>query len=135
MRSDDALRAGTRLTRILVADDDVASVELLRALLEADGYEVAAAMDGNRAVEMGMSGDYEVAVIDVHMPMYDGIEVLQMLRRRHVLHPIKIIAVTADPTDSLRADLEEAGVDGYMIKPVDLQLLLEKVRALAGSGT
>jgi len=87
-------------------------------------------MDGNRAVELGTSDDFHVAILDVHMPLYDGIEVLQMLRRRHVLHPMKIIALTGDLTAEVKADLELEGIDGYMVKPVDLPLLLHKLEEL-----
>src|SRR5881409_4383943 len=96
------VQAGTRVlrARILVADDDPASAELLVAFLESQGFEVAIAPDGNLALEMGTSGEYELVILDVHMPLYDGVEILQMLRMRHVLHPIKVIALTADHSDS-----------------------------------
>ncbi len=89
-------------------------------------------MDGNRAVELGMTGEFQLAIIDVHLPTYDGIEVLQMLRRRHVLHPMKVIALTGDATNLTRDKLEEGGIDGYMVKPVDLHKLLAEVRSLTG---
>ena len=89
-------------------------------------------MDGNRAVEMGMSGEYGLAILDVHMPAYDGVEVVRMLRRRHVLHPMKIIAITGDTSSETRKRLEEAGADAFMDKPVDLDALLERVTALVG---
>ena len=66
------------------------------------------------------------------MPTYDGVEVVQMLRKRHVLHPLKVIALTGDLSPETRDALDEAGVDGYLEKPVDLKALLEKVRELAG---
>ncbi len=90
-------------------------------------------MDGNRALELGLSGDYPVAIIDVHMPLYDGIELLQMLRRRYVLHPMKVIALTGDGTQPTRDALLEAGIDSFMMKPVDLKALLANVRELAAT--
>src|SRR4029077_16635898 len=88
--------AGGSLKRILVADDDPASAELLTYFLESKGFEVATALDGNRALEMGTSGNFQLVILDVHMPMYDGVEILQFLRKRHMLHPIKVIALTGD---------------------------------------
>jgi CheY-like chemotaxis protein len=117
---------------ILVADDDPASVDLLTTFLESHGYQVAGALDGNRAVEMGLTDDYDLAILDVHMPAYDGVEVLEMLRRRHLLHPLKVIALTGDATDQLRDALAEGHVDGYMLKPVDLKTLLANVKDLIG---
>ncbi|TMF18768.1 MAG: response regulator [Chloroflexi bacterium] len=128
-------QAGTRVlrARILVADDDPASAELLVAFLESQGFEVAIAPDGNLALEMGTSGEYELVILDVHMPLYDGVEILQMLRMRHVLHPIKVIALTADHSDSVRFALEATGVDSYFTKPVDLALLRDEVARLTAA--
>src|SRR5258708_25931823 len=103
--------------RILVADDDPANLELLQVFLESKGYDVATASDGNRALDLGTSGDFELVILDVHMPLYDGTEVLQMLRTRFLNHPIKILALTG----AARPDRHEArgrgGANAYMIKP------------------
>ena len=119
--------------RILVADDDPASAELLTYYLEAHGFDVSTAPDGNRALEMGTSGDYQLVILDVHMPMYDGIELLQFLRKRHVLHPIKIIALTGDLSDEVREALRGGGIDSFLTKPVDLQLLGDEVDRLTAA--
>lgn len=104
----------------------------MTTFLESHGYDVSSAADGNRAVELGETGDYALAILDVHMPTYDGVEVLQMLRKRHVLHPIKVMALTADSSATTRDALEEAGIDAYLQKPVDLKSLVETVRKLIG---
>jgi len=116
--------------RVLVADDDPSSAELLTYFLESNGFEVSTAPDGNRALEMGTSGDYQLVILDVHMPMYDGIELLQFLRKRHVLHPIKVIALTGDLSDETREALAGGGIDSFMTKPVDLGLLKDEVNRL-----
>ena len=116
--------------RILVADDDPASAELLTYFLESRGFEVATAPDGNRALEMGTSGNYQLVILDVHMPAYDGVEVLQFLRKRYLLHPIKVIALTGDLSDDVREALERKGIDSFLTKPVDLALLRKEVDRL-----
>ncbi|HEY0830840.1 MAG TPA: response regulator [Candidatus Dormibacteraeota bacterium] len=116
--------------QILVADDDPASAELLTYFLEANGFDVATASDGNRAVEMGTSGDYQLVILDFHMPMYDGGEVLEMIRKRHVLHPIKVIALTGDVSDDVRDALQGGGIDSILTKPVDLTRLREEIDRL-----
>jgi CheY-like chemotaxis protein len=108
------------VARILVADDDPASLELVQVYLESKGYEVACASDGNRALELSESGEFDLLILDVHMPLYEGVEVLQMLRKRFINHPIKIIALTADTRSALRAKLVREGIDGYLTKPVRL---------------
>ena len=120
----------TSRIRILVADDDPVSAELLVYFLESHGFDVSTAPDGNRALEMGTSGDFQLVILDVHMPMYDGVEVLQFLRKRHVLHPIKVIALTGDLSDEVRKALEGGGIDSFITKPVDLKLLREEVDRL-----
>ncbi len=118
--------------RILVADDNEQSLELLREYLDALDYSVSAATDGNRALDMGGSGQFDLMILDVHMPLYDGTEVLRILRARHRLRPIKVIALTADLLPETRQELDRAGVDGFLAKPVDLeQLRLEIERVLA----
>jgi len=116
--------------RILVADDDPANLELLQVFLESKGYDVATASDGNRALDLGTSGDFELVILDVHMPLYDGTEVLQMLRKRFLNHPIKILALTRDARPELREALRRDGADGYMIKPVRLADLDKEVERL-----
>jgi two-component system, OmpR family, response regulator len=116
--------------RILVADDDPASAELLTYFLESRGFRVSTAPDGNRALEMGTSGDYQLVILDVHMPMYDGVEVLEFLRKRHVLHPIKVIALTGDLSAEVRKMLEDGGIDSIFTKPVDLSRLGDEVKRL-----
>ena len=116
--------------RVLVADDDPASAELVLYFLQSHGFTVSTALDGNRALELGASGDYKVVILDVHMPMYDGLEVLQMLRRRHVLHPIKVIGLTGDAPEQVRLALVRNGVDSFLVKPVNLSLLRQEVDRL-----
>ena len=116
--------------RILVADDDPASAELLTYFLESNGFEVTTAADGNRALEMGTSGNFALVILDVHMPMYDGVEVLQFLRKRYKLHPIKVIALTGDSSDEVRSALASGGIDSFITKPVDLTLLRQEVDRL-----
>ena len=116
--------------RILIADDDPASAELLTYFLESQGFTVETAPDGNRALEMGTSGEFQLVILDVHMPMYDGVEVLEFLRKRHVLHPIKVIAVTGDVSQHIKRELEAGGIDSFLSKPVDLQLLRDEINRL-----
>jgi CheY-like chemotaxis protein len=119
--------------RILVADDDPASAELLMYFLETKGFSVTTAPDGNQALEMGATGEFGLVILDVHMPMYDGVEVLEMLRKRHILHPIKVIALTGDLSEPVRKALEGGRIDAFLTKPVDLDLLHQEVERLTAA--
>lgn len=118
------------MARILLADDDPVNVELLTYFLRDNGFDVETASDGNRAIDLGTSGKFELVILDYHMPMYDGREVLGLLRKRHMLHPIKVIALTADISDEVRKALEQAGIDSYLTKPIDLTRLREEIDRL-----
>lgn len=116
--------------RILVAEDDPASLELVQVFLESEGFDVQAAMDGNRALDLGGTGDFDLLILDIHMPLYGGVEVLHMMRKRFLHHPMKIIALTADARPELRDELMREGIDSYLTKPVSLVLLRAEVQRL-----
>jgi DNA-binding response OmpR family regulator len=122
------------IARILVAEDNPPSAELLHDHLDSLGYGVDIATNGKLAVEMAMSGRYRLLILDVNMPGYDGVQVLQRLRAE-LEQPPKVIVVTADRLATRRDELTQAGIDGYMTKPVDLRRLTEEVeRVLAEAG-
>jgi two-component system, sensor histidine kinase and response regulator len=123
-----------RIATILVAEDNPPSAELLHDHLDSLGYGVDIATNGELAIEMAMSGRYRLLILDVNMPGYDGVQVLQRLRAE-MEEPPKVIIVTADRLATRRDELTQAGIDGYMTKPVDLRRLTEEVeRVLAEAG-
>ncbi len=116
--------------RILVVDDDAASLDLVTTWLQSHGYSVTEAADGNRAVSLGTEEKFDLVILDVHVPTYDGIEILRFLRKRYVHRPVKVIALTGDSTESVRTQLTRYGIDSYMTKPVELKALLDEVQRL-----
>jgi len=116
--------------RILVVDDDPAGNELVAYFLKSLGYNVAIAADGGRALNMDLDDDIELIILDVHLPQHDGDEVLVMLRERHLSRPVKVLALTADGSDEVRESMQSAGADGFLTKPVDLDVLREEVGRL-----
>jgi PAS domain S-box-containing protein len=122
--------------RILVADDNPAVLETVQTYLESKGFEVGTALDGNRALELADAGTFDVLILDVHMPVYSGVEVLKMLRKRLLRHPIKIIALTADSHWALRDEMQSNGVDSYLMKPLVMAHLATEIsKLLKASGT
>ena len=116
--------------RILIVDDDPASCELVAYFLKSLGYRVATAADGSRALNMDLEDDIELVILDAHMHVYDGVEVLERLREKPFVRRIKFLALSADESLSLREEVEAAGIDGFLIKPVDLTALREVVTRL-----
>lgn len=113
--------------RILIADDNPISAELLRAHLEAQGHTVDWAEDGAHALAMATTGVYRVMLLDIHMPVYDGVEVM---RRLHLVmgRQIFVIAITGDRLAARREEIGRLGVDAYLTKPLDLALLDKELR-------
>jgi len=118
--------------KILVAEDDPADLDLFQEFLESKGYEVTAASDGNRALHLGASGQFDLVILDIHMPLYDGVEVLHMLRKRFLRRPIRVIAVTADVNSKLHDQMDLESVDSCVTKLVDFAAFGDEVtRVLA----
>ena len=114
------LRGQVRPERVLIADDDSAGAEVLSEYLESRGYQVECAFDGNRTYTQAAASAYDLLILDVNMPVYDGVEILTMLRKRQLLRPPKVIAITADGQASRFGELAACGIEGYMTKPLNL---------------
>ena len=118
------------MKKILIADDKATSRELLRTVLERQGYAVTEAADGEEALQKALAETPDLILLDLQMPRRTGYEVLGELRkdRRHAQLPI--IALTASAMQGDREKALAAGFTGYMAKPVPLIHLREEVRRL-----
>ena len=118
------------MKKILIADDKATSRELLRTVLERQGYAITEAADGEEALQKALAETPDLILLDLQMPRRTGYEVLSELRkdRRHAQLPI--IALTASAMQGDREKALAAGFTGYMAKPVPLVHLREEVRRL-----
>ena len=114
--------------RVLVVEDDPDVRTALTRALSFEGYEVAIAADGGRALEMVLNDPPSVIVLDVMMPFVDGLETCRRLRARGDETPILMLTALGDVSD--RVDGLDAGADDYLVKPFALEELLARVRAL-----
>lgn len=111
---------------VLVVDDDEMIRRLVRAVLEADEFEVAEARDGQTALDLALETRPAVVVLDVMMPGIDGVEVCRRLDHEQV----KVVILTARDDPKLEAEAKEAGADAFMTKPFAPMELLDLVAEL-----
>ncbi len=117
---------------ILIAEDQPAGLELMREMLEARGYKVLEARDGGEALSLLAESTPDLALLDLQMPVKNGYEVLEAIRKDGRLAEMPVFAVTALAMQGDRERVLQAGFDGYITKPVSWPiLLLEIERALA----
>ena len=116
--------------RVLVADDDPDMVTILRVNLEAEGYSVDEAHDGEAAWDMARDLRPDMVVLDVMMPRIDGIDVLTRMRTDPGTCDIPIVLLTAKATDEDIWEGWRAGADYYLTKPFQLDELLRFIEYL-----
>lgn len=114
--------------RVLVADDDRAVRESLVRALNLEGYVVSAASDGAKALEMIGVEQPDALILDVMMPMIDGLTVCRVLRSEKSRLPILMLTARTETSDRVLG--LDAGADDYLPKPFALEELLARLRAL-----
>jgi CheY-like chemotaxis protein len=115
--------------RVLLVDDDHEIVESVRFALEASGYEVLIARDGNQGLAMAEREDPDLVILDMMMPKRSGFLVLEKLRRTRPV-PLRVIMITANEGSRHKAYAEMLGVDDYIRKPFAMDRLMESVKRL-----
>lgn len=116
--------------RILVVDDHEDNIELLRARLEARGYEVEGASDGQAALDAVKRSCPDLILLDVMMPKMDGIEVVRRLKANADLPFIPVIMQTALDSTENKVEGLDAGADDYITKPINFAELEARVNSL-----
>ena len=117
--------------RVLIVDDDHEIVESVRFALEANGFEVLVARDGNQGLAMAEKEDPDLVVLDMMMPKRSGFLVLEKLRRTRPV-PLRVIMITANEGSRHKAYAEMLGVDDYIRKPFAMDRLMDSVKRLLG---
>ena len=119
----------TAAKRILLVDDDRDILESMRFALQANGYEVFLAKDGNQGLAMVERCDPDLMVLDMMMPKRSGFLVLETLRRSGE-YPIRIIMITGNEGNRHRIYAEQLGVDDYIRKPFTMDALIDRIKRL-----
>jgi two-component system cell cycle response regulator DivK len=115
--------------RILYIEDNRENLLLVRRILEAEGFSVTGAPDGPSGLEIAAEMQPDLILLDINLPEIDGYDLAKRFRQTPGLQQVPILAVTANVMHGDRERTLEAGCDGYIQKPIEVDRLPDQVRA------
>jgi CheY-like chemotaxis protein len=121
------------MKRILIAEDNPVNRELLRELLEMQGYEIFEACNGQEALNMIEQNHPDLLVLDLGMPIMDGFATIKKIRADPAMAGLPVLAATAYAMRGDREKTFEAGFDGYLPKPINPTTLRQEIDRIMGS--
>jgi two-component system cell cycle response regulator DivK len=113
---------------ILYIEDNPGNRLLVRRVLEAEGYAVKEATDGPAGLEMASQAPPDLILLDINLPEMDGYDLARRMREMPNLDGVPILAVTANVMQGDKERTLEAGCDGYIQKPIDVDRLPQQVK-------
>jgi len=116
--------------KILIVDDELQLIGMVQMRLEANGYKVIAANDGEEGFEKAKNENPDLIILDGMMPKLDGYEVCSLLKKDERYHKIPIILFTAKAQQTDIEEGEAAGADAYITKPFEAAVLMAKIEEL-----
>ena len=120
------------MIKILLVEDNEMNRDMLSRRLQRKGYQVAIAVDGQQGIEMAQADPPALILMDMSLPVLDGWEATRRLKADDRTKHIPILALTAHAMHGDEQKAKEAGCDDYDVKPIELERLLGKMRALLG---
>lgn len=117
-----------KIMRILVVENDIYLSKVLYKVLKKNGYSVNCVHNGDDGLEYGLTGIYDIILLDDTLPIIDGISVLKKLRKMKIATPVILLSIHGDTTSKV-AGLD-TGADDYLVKPFAFDELLARIRAL-----
>ncbi len=120
--------------KILVTEDDPMTRKVIEKALTTAGMEVVTSENGNDALNILSSQSFDVILIDIHMPVFNGIELIKKIRDDLCINtPIAI--VTREKSETMVRDAFEAGADDYISKPFEKDYLLKRIEKISAKNT
>jgi CheY-like chemotaxis protein len=115
---------------ILIVEDEPNNLKLLRDLLQTSGYTTIEATDGEQGVVLAKSKKPDLILMDIMMPVVDGLEATRILKADTTTKNIPVLALTAYAMKGDKERILEAGCDGYISKPINIKELLKEVASI-----
>jgi CheY-like chemotaxis protein len=106
-------------TKILIVEDDDVNIVIVEYLLQKEGFEVETASNGEEAVDMVRDTDYSLILMDIEMPIMNGLEATRAIRRLPRGRKVPIIALTAHSVEEKLKEIQLAGMNDFLLKPLD----------------
>ncbi|MBS0533299.1 MAG: response regulator [Proteobacteria bacterium] len=119
--------------KVLLVEDNEMNRDMLSRRLARNGYEVVMAVDGQQAVTMAASEHPDIILMDMSLPVIDGWEATRRVKADPATQKIPVIALTAHAMAEDESKARNAGCDDFDTKPVDIQRLIGKMKALTGA--
>ena len=116
--------------KILIADDEPDILEIIQFNLQAEGYEVLTAKNGDEAIDQAKKHQPDLIILDIMMPGKNGIEVCNILRMQPAFKETLIVFLSALSDEGTEIQGLETGADDYLTKPISPKILVSKVNAL-----
>jgi len=127
------LKKKTDKVKILIVDDEPNIVQTLQDRLEMNDYNVVTACNGKEGLDQAIQEQPDVVLLDVIMPVMDGLEMLEALRKEPTCENISVVMLTARSQTQDIARANACGIEDYIVKPFDLSELLEKIESIIES--
>lgn len=124
-------RQAIKPLRVLIVDDEVAYVDVLRRRMQKRDIQVEVAHNGTEAIRKLRESSFDVAVVDLKMEDMDGIEVLKIFKKMEPDMPV--IIITGHGSEEAAKDGMACGAYDYLMKPCDFEILMDKIREAVGS--
>ncbi|HVQ37037.1 MAG TPA: response regulator [Pyrinomonadaceae bacterium] len=116
--------------KVLLVEDTEDNRQMMRRLLELSGYEVVEAINGEEAVRVAAAERPEIILMDLSLPLIDGLTATRRIRNLPGFDKVPIVAVSAHDTADFHSDALAAGCNAYITKPIDYPELEETVNSL-----
>ena len=116
--------------KVLVAEDSSVIQNLTKKILQFQNYEITSVRDGEEVLEVLAKEDFDIILMDINMPKMDGMECTRTIRSMDddLKAEIPIVAITGNANNYSREEFQEAGINDYLQKPIDFDLLVETVK-------
>lgn len=115
--------------KILICEDNRLANRTLSVVLEREGFKTETAEDGNEAIKCLQENDYDLLIVDIHLPYHSGLELVKFVRSEQEKDtPVIFLTAFSDP--QMQRQAKELGIDAYIVKPFNPADLVQKIRSI-----